>query len=70
MPLTMLRTGEESKVLRIFGTPEVKRRLCDMGLSEGSSLRVISCVGGNIIVEAKNTRLALDKKLASNIKVA
>ncbi|MDO5022098.1 MAG: FeoA family protein [Eubacteriales bacterium] len=70
MPLTLLKDGEESVIVRITGEPEVRRRLMDMGFIEGSRLRVLSCVCGNLIVEAKNIRIALDKKLAKNIKVA
>ncbi|MGI6215006.1 MAG: FeoA family protein [Christensenellales bacterium] len=70
MPLTMLRSDDEGVIVRISGTPEIKRRLCDMGLAEGSKIRVLSRVYGNLIVEVKNTRFALDRKLANSIKVA
>ena len=67
MPVTMANPGESVSVLRITGKDETKRHLQELGLVEGDTVTVISNNGGNVILQVKNARIALDEKLANRI---
>lgn len=69
MPLTMAHGGEEFVIKRISGKEEVRRHLESMGFVTGAVVAVISDIGGNLIVNIKESRVAIDKNLASKIFV-
>lgn len=69
MPLTFASVGEENMVKRIGGNPEVRAHLADMGFVPGGSVTVISTIGGNLIVNVKESRVAISKEMASKIMV-
>ena len=69
MPLLLAQVGESHLVRRIGGTPEVKRHLEDLGLVVGAPVTIISRIGGNVIVNVKDSRLAIDERLAQKIMV-
>lgn len=69
MPLTLTRPGVTLQVKRITGKMEVKRHLEKLGFVVGEAITVISEFAGNIIVNVKGTRIALDKALAMNILI-
>ncbi len=69
MPLLLSQVGESNLIRRIGGTPEVKRHLEDLGLVVGANVTIISRVGGNVIVNVKESRLAIDERLAQKIMV-
>ena len=69
MPLTLTNDGEEAIVRHIGGSPDVKRHLEDLGFVPGENVRIISRIGGNVIVVVKETRLAIDQAMASKIMV-
>lgn len=69
MPLTLARLGAENKIKKIRGPQDIVKHLRDMGFMEGEPIKVISEARGNLIVEVKQTRFALDKKFASKIMV-
>ena len=69
MPLTLTNDGEEAIVRHIGGSPDVKRHLEDLGFVPGENVRVISRIGGNVIVVVKETRLAIDQAMAAKIMV-
>ncbi len=69
MPLLLAQVGESSLIRHIGGTPEVKRHLEDLGFVVGASVTIISRVGGNVIVNVKESRLAIDEKMAQKIMV-
>lgn len=69
MPLTMLTTGQESTVKRITGKDEVRAFLKSLGFVEGGTVSVINEIGGNLIVNVKDTRIALSKSMACRIMV-
>lgn len=69
MPLTMAEIGEQQRVVKIGGREETKRHLHDLGFVEGSRVTVVSELAGNLIVSVKDTRVALDRALASKILV-
>ena len=69
MPLTLTNDGEEAIIRHIGGSPDVKRHLEDLGFVPGENVRVISRIGGNVIVVVKDTRLAIDQAMAAKIMV-
>ena len=69
MPLTLANDGEEAIIRHIGGSPDVKRHLEDLGFVPGENVRVISRMGGNVIVVVKETRLAIDQAMAAKIMV-
>ena len=69
MPLTLCSSGEMITVRKIGGSPEVKKHLTDLGFTEGSPVTIISEIGGNLIVRVKDSRIALDKAMATKILV-
>lgn len=70
MPLGLTKTGEKVIVARIGGAQEVKKHLEDLGFVVGQEVYIISTPGaGNIIVNVKNTRLAITEQMAAKIMV-
>ena len=69
MPLTMAKTGETVTVGRIIGRDEVRQHLAELGFVVGSDVTVVSEVGGNVIVQVKDSRVALDRTMANRIMV-
>lgn len=69
MPLSMAVPGAEATVRKISGKDETRRFLASLGFVEGGCVTVVSEMGGNLIVNVKNTRVALSKSMASRILV-
>ena len=69
MPLTLAVIGEENRIKKIGGTPEVKKRLEDLGFVAGGSVTVITSLGGNVIVNVKDTRVAISEEMARKIMI-
>ncbi|HYE68269.1 MAG TPA: FeoA family protein [Anaerovoracaceae bacterium] len=69
MPLSMMKTGERNTIKKINGRDETKRFLESLGFVVGSSVAVICETGGNMILNVKDTRIALDKAMATRIIV-
>ena len=69
MPLTLTNDGEEAIIRHIGGSPDVKRHLEDLGFVAGENVRIISRIGGNVIVVVKETRLAIAQAMAAKIMV-
>lgn len=69
MPLTMVGIGEESIIKRVGGKEETKRLLENLGFVTGGTVTVVSAIGGSIIVNVKDTRVAIGKDMANKILV-
>ncbi len=69
MPLTFAGTGEVNTIKLIRGKIETVRHLESMGFVEGAAITVVSKLAGNLIVNVKDTRVALNKELASKIMI-
>ncbi len=67
MPLTLANVGEENMIRKIGGSPEVKKHLENLGFVAGGNVTVITSMGGNIIVNVKETRVAISKEMAQKI---
>lgn len=69
MPLTMAKPGEENTIRKIGGKEEVRRFLENLGFVVGGKVAVVSDMNGNVIVNVKNTRVAIGKDMANRIMV-
>ena len=69
MPLTMANIGETNVIKKIGGKEETRRFLENLGFVVGGIVTVISEVGGNIIVNIKDSRVAIGKDMANKILV-
>ena len=69
MPLSLAQVGEENIIKRIGGSPEVKRHLENLGLVVGGEVNVVNTLGGNVIVNVKEARVAISKEMAVKIMV-
>lgn len=69
MPLTMMNAGEQCTIKKIGGKEDTKRFLENLGFVVGGTVTVISDIGGNLIVNVKDSRIAIGKDMAVKIMV-
>lgn len=69
MPLSLAEIGEENIVKKIGGSPEVKKHLENLGFVVGGSVTVITSLCGNVIVNVKESRVAISEEMARKIMV-
>ena len=69
IPLNFAEVGKECVIKKIGGSPEVKMHLENLGFSIGGSATLINTVGGNVIVKVKESRVALDSRMANKIMI-
>ena len=67
LPLTFANTGEENIIKKITGKPEVKKHLENLGFVVGGSVILINNLDGNIIVNVKESRVAISGEMAQKI---
>ncbi len=69
MPLSMVNTGEPMQIKRIGGREEVKKFLENLGFVAGGIVTVVSDTGGSVIVNVKDSRVAIGRDMANKIIV-
>ncbi len=69
MPITMVNIGEVNRIKRISGSEEVKRFLANLGFVVDAEVSVVSSIGGNVIVNVKDSRVAVNADMARHIYV-
>lgn len=69
MPLTMASVGEENTIRKVGGNEETKRFLENLGFVAGAEITVVSAIGGNVIVNIKDSRVAINQDMARHIMV-
>lgn len=69
MPLSMIPEGQPSVIKKIGGKEETRRFLENLGFVVGGTVNVISQIGGNMIVNVKDARVAIGKDMANKIMV-
>ena len=67
MPLTFLRPGETGTIRRVSGADDTRRFLANLGFGDGSEVSVISELSGNLIVNIKDSRVAINKEMAKHV---
>ena len=69
MPLTMAKAGETVTIRKIAGKDEVRLHLAELGFVVDSQVTIVNEIAGNLIVQVKESRLALDKTMANRIMI-
>lgn len=69
MPLTMISTGEPNIIKKVGGKEETRRFLENLGFVAGGTVTVVSVIGGNMIVNVKESRVAIGRDMANKIMV-
>ena len=67
MPLTMARPGETVTIRKITGRDEVRQHLAELGFVVDGTVTVVSEIAGNLILQVKESRVALDRTLANRV---
>lgn len=69
MPLSLAEIGEENIIQKIGGLPEVKTHLNNLGFVVGGAVTIVNRLGGNVIVNVKDTRVAISEELSRKIMI-
>ena len=69
MPLTLMSPGEDAIIQRIGGKPEGRQHLENLGFVVGGNVSVINTIGGNLIVNVKEARVAISREMSQKIMV-
>lgn len=69
MPLTMAKVGETVTIRKITGKDEVRQHLAELGFVVDSDVTVVTQLGGNLILQVKDSRVALDRSMANRIMI-
>ena len=69
MPLSMAGRGEQLTIRKITGKDEVRQHLDELGFVVDSTVTVVNEIAGNLILQVKQSRIALDKTMANRIMV-
>ena len=69
MPLTLANVGEDNIIKKIGGKPEVRKHLENLGFVVGGEATLITSMAGNVIVNVKETRVAVSREMAQKIMV-
>ena len=69
MPLTMARPGETVVIRKITGRDAVRQHLAELGFVVDESVTVISEMAGNLILQVKDSRVAVDRTMANRIRI-
>lgn len=69
MPLSMVKPGETNTIKKVGGKEETRKFLENLGFVTGGEVTVVSEINGNLIVNVKNSRVAIGKDMANRIMV-
>ena len=69
MPLTMANAGETVTIRKITGKDEVRQHLAELGFVVETDITIVNQIAGNLIVQVKNSRVALDRSMANRIMI-
>ena len=67
IPLSMARSGETVTIRKITGKDEVRQHLAELGFVVDSDVTVVSEISGNLILQVKDSRIALNQEMANRI---
>lgn len=69
MPLSLARPGVANSIKKINGQEGLRAHLNNLGFVVGGNVNVVSANGGNLIVNVKDSRIALSREMAMKIYV-
>ena len=69
MPLSMAKVGETVTIRKITGKDQIRQHLAELGFVVESDVTVVSELGGNLILQVKDSGVALDRTMANRIMI-
>ena len=69
MPLALAAVGEDNTIKKIGGSQEVRQHLENLGFVVGGNVKIINALAGNVIVNVKETRIAISEEMARKIMI-
>lgn len=69
VPLSLSRVGETGTIISISGKEEVKRFLNELGFTPGAEVKAVSQSNGNMILDVKGSKIAIDRSMAQKILI-
>ncbi len=69
MPLTLAGIGQSNTIRKVGGSEETRRFLENLGFISGAQITVLSAIGGNVIVNIKDSRVAINEDMARHIMI-
>ena len=67
MPLTLAPIGTPTVIRKIIGKDDVRQHLAELGFVAGQEVTVVSSLNGNLIINVKGSRIALDETMARRV---
>ena len=67
VPISLARVGERGTIVRISGKEETRRFLAGLGFTTGSEVSTVCQIDGNLVLEVKGSKIAIDRSMASRI---
>lgn len=67
MPLTFAPIGTPAVIRKITGKDDVRQHLAELGFVAGQEVTVVSSLNGNLIINVKGSRIALDETMARRV---
>ena len=67
--MSMIPAGERNVIKKVGGREETRRFLENLGFVVGGAVTVVAETGGNLIVNVKDSRVAIGKDMAGRIMV-
>lgn len=67
IPLTMAKPGETVTIRKITGKDEIRQHLAELGFVVDSDVTIVNEISGNLILQVKDSRIALDRTMANRI---
>ena len=69
MPLSMAKPGETVTIRKITGKAEVRKHLAELGFVVDTEVTVVNELGGSLILQVKDCRVALDRQMANRVMI-
>jgi ferrous iron transport protein A len=69
MPITMAKAGENVIIKKITGRDDVRMHLAELGFVVDSEVKIVNEIAGNLILQVKDSRIALSKSMATRIMI-
>ena len=69
MPLSMAKPGETFSIVKVTGKDEIRQHLAELGFVVNGAVTVVSVLGGSLILQVKDSRVALDREMANRILI-
>ena len=69
VPLAMAKVGETVTIRKVTGKDDVRQHLAEMGFVVDTDVTVVSELGGSLIIQVKDSRVALDRAMANRIMI-